>query len=209
MHMVFAIVITFLLLSSTEYLWRKGHLHKEYARKLVHMSVGTFVAFWPFFLDWNDIRLLSLAFVIVISLSLWLRIFKSIHSVERPSWGEVLFALSVGFITLLTSDPYVYMAAILHMSIADGAAAVVGERYGKGNGYRIFGQRKSRAGSAAFLVASLVILAVYSWISGNTVAPVYIVSLAFATTALENAGWRGFDNLLVPVVIAVILETLR
>lgn len=209
MHLVIAVIVTFLLLSTTELLWRKGHVKKEYARKLVHMSVGTFVAFWPFFLEWNHIRLLSLAFVVVISLSLWLRIFKSIHGVERPTWGEVLFALSVGLITLLTSDPYIYMAAILHMSIADGAAAVVGERYGKRNAYRVFGQRKSWIGSTAFLIASLGILAGYSWLSGNTVSATYITILALAATGLENAGWRGFDNLLVPVVVAVVLETLR
>lgn len=209
MHMVFAVVVTFLLLSSTELLWRRGHVRKEYARKLVHMSVGTFVAFWPLFLEWNEIRLLSLAFVLVISLSLWLKIFKSIHSVERPTWGEVLFALSVGFITLLTADSYVYMAAILHMSLADGAAAVIGERFGSRHRYTIFGQAKSWAGSAAFLIVSLAILTGYSLLTGGAIMPLYLGALALAATALENAGWHGLDNLLVPVVIAVILETLR
>lgn len=209
MSLLIAVAVTFLLLSSTEFLWRKGHLGKEHARKLVHMSVGTFVAFWPFFLRWNEIRLLSLAFVIVIGLSLWLKIFKSIHSVERPTWGEVLFALSVGFITLLTSNPYVYAAAILHMSLADGAAALVGGRYGKGNRYQVLGQHKSFAGSIAFFCVSLAILAWYS-IVASTMPPVIVIgALAVAATALENAGWRGLDNLFVPVVVAVVLETLR
>jgi phytol kinase len=208
MSLFIAVSVTFLLLASTEILWRLGHVKKEYARKLVHVSVGTFIAFWPFFLDWTEIRLLSLAFVLVIALSLWLKIFKSIHSVERPTWGEVLFALSVGLISLLTTNLYVYAAAILHMSLADGAAAVVGAKYGKTNGYRIFGQYKSRAGSLAFLVVSLAILSWYVLASGANVPAVFIVGLALAATALENAGWRGFDNLFVPVVIAVILETL-
>ncbi|MEO6513616.1 MAG: hypothetical protein ABIR37_02920 [Candidatus Saccharimonadales bacterium] len=208
MDILVVVVLTFLMLASTEILWRYGHVKKEYARKLVHVSVGTFVAFWPFFLDWTEIRLLSLAFVLVIALSLWLKIFKSIHSVERPTWGEVLFALSVGFISLLTTDPYIYAAAILHMSLADGAAAVVGAKYGKTNGYRIFGQYKSRVGSLAFLIVSLVVLTWYVLVSGADIPVIFIAGLALAATALENAGWRGFDNLLVPVVIAVILETL-
>jgi phytol kinase len=208
MNLLVAVAVTFLLLASTEYLWRLGHVKKEYARKLVHVSVGTFVAFWPFFLDWTQIRLLSLAFVVVIALSLWLKIFKSIHSVERPTWGEVLFALSVGFISLITTNPYIYAAAILHMSLADGAAAVIGARFGKRNSYRIFGQRKSWAGSAAFLVVSLAILGWFMLIS-PTVPVLFVVGLACAATALENAGWKGFDNLFVPVLIAVVLESLR
>jgi dolichol kinase len=209
MNFVLAIAVTFLLLASTELLWRKGHVQKEYARKVVHMSVGTFIAFWPFFLDWTEIRLLSVAFVLVVALSLWFNVFKSIHSVERPTWGEVLFALSVGFISLLTANPYVYAAAILHMSLADGAAAVIGSKFGRTNRYRIFGQYKSQMGSAAFLIVSLAILLAYGLLSATHLSWPLVAVLAVAATALENAGWRGFDNLLVPVVIAVVLETLH
>jgi phytol kinase len=209
MNLLIAVLITFFLLASTEILWRLGHVKKEYARKLVHVSVGTFIAFWPFFLDWTDIRLMSLAFVLVVAVSLRLNLFKSIHSVERPTWGEVLFALSVGFISLLTTNPYIYAAAILHMSLADGAAAVVGVKYGRTNSYRVFGQQKSRAGSVAFLLVSMMVLSWYVFASGATILPVVLLGLALVATALENAGWKGLDNLVVPLVVAVALETLR
>jgi phytol kinase len=209
MALIMAVIVTFLLLASTEFLWRLGHVKKEYARKLVHVSVGTFIAFWPFFLDWTEIRLLSLAFVLVISISLRLNVFKSIHSVERPTWGEVFFALSVGLISILTTNPYVYAAAILHMSLADGAAAVIGAKFGKTNGYRVFGQHKSGAGSLAFLIVSLCILAWYVFVTGSPLGIIYIAALAATATALENAGWLGFDNLFVPVLVAVVLESLR
>jgi phytol kinase len=172
------------------------------------MSVGAFVASWPFFLTWNDIRLLSLAFIVVVSISLKFKLFKSIHSVERPSWGEVLFAVAVGLLTFLTEDPYIYAAAILHMSLADGAAALLGTKYGATNGYRVFGQFKSLVGSLAFLSVSLAILAAYVVVAGVYVNTGYVVLLAVLATAAENCGWKGLDNLFVPVLIAVALELL-
>ncbi len=202
------VLVTFLLLASTELLWRKGHVQKEYARKIVHMSVGVFVASWPFFLSWNDIRLLSIAFIVVVSISLRLKFFKSIHSVERPSWGEVLFAVAVGLVTFLTKDPYIYAAAILHMSLADGAAALLGTKYGSANGYRVLGQLKSLAGSLAFFSTSLAILAAYVVTTGVYANTGYVVLLAVFATAVENCGWKGLDNLFVPVLIALALEQL-
>jgi phytol kinase len=209
MNLLVAIVVTFLLLMSTEILWRKGHVQKEYARKLVHMSVGVFVAFWPFFLDWNQIRLLSIAFIVAISLSLRFKLFKSIHSVERPSWGEVLFALSVGLVTFLTTDPYIYAAAILHMSLADGAAAIIGTRYGAAQHYYVLGQYKSLIGSLAFLTTSIVVLTWYVVAGGANVSIIAALAIGVVATALENAGWRGFDNVTVPVFVAAILSVLR
>jgi phytol kinase len=208
MNVLIAVFVTFLLLASTEFLWRKGHVQKEYARKIVHMSVGVFVAAWPFFLSWDEIRLLSIAFIVVVSISLKLKFFKSIHSVERPSWGEVLFAAAVGLTTLLTNDPYIYAAAIMHMSLADGAAALLGTKYGQSNGYRVLGQFKSRAGSLAFFSVSLLILAAYVVTTGIYVNTGYVVLLAMFATAVENCGWKGLDNLFVPVLIALVLERL-
>src|SRR5665647_846660 len=112
MGIIFAILVTFALLSVAEVHWRRKNYHEEFVRKFVHISVGSFVAFWPLFLEWNEIRMLSLAFVAVVALSLKLKVFKSIHTVERPTWGEVMFALSVGLITLITNDPLIYLSLI-------------------------------------------------------------------------------------------------
>ena len=208
MGFITAIFVTFLLLCFSEIIWRRKTMHNELARKLVHISVGTFVAFWPFFLSWNNIRFLSLAFVAVVITSQYLQIFTAIHSVERPTWGEVLFALSVGLVTYITNDPYIYAAAILQMSIADGLAAVVGIRYGQTNRYRILGQYKSLMGSLAFLAASITILAWYVLASGTTINAGYVALLALGATLVENIGVRGFDNLLAPLLVAFVLTKL-
>lgn len=207
--MLFAIGLTFIILCVSEYIWRHRDIHVEIARKFVHITVGTFVAFWPLFLSWNEIRLLGLGFIVAVGLSSYFNIFRAIHAVERPTVGEYLFALSVALITFITQDPAIYAAAILQMSLADGMAAIVGTIYGKGNSYVVLGQHKSVMGSMAFVAISLVILAVYVATNGLTIPALYIALLALVGAVIENVGVRGLDNVLVPVLVAVVLVNLR
>src|SRR6185369_12525633 len=149
--------------------------NNEFGRKFVHVTVGSFVAFWPFFLTWSEIRLLSLAFFVAVIVSHQLKVFRAIHSVQRPTYGEVFFALTVGLLTLFTHSKAVYAAALLQMSLADGLAAIVGTRYGRDNKYHLLGHAKSVAGTIAFIVTSLAILVGYSIFSANGLAAGWIV----------------------------------
>jgi phytol kinase len=188
--------------------WRKQRLETEFTRKFVHISVGTFVAFWPFFLTWNEIRLLSIAFLIVVSISKQLKFFHAIHSVQRPTWGELYFALAVGGVTFITQDKWIYMAAVLQMSLADGFAAVIGTRYGQRYRYIVFGHAKSVLGTATFLVVSAAVLVGYAHGSNRHLTWDFIVDVAACASLIENIGVAGLDNLLVPVLVASVLRFL-
>lgn len=207
--MVFAltIIVVFALLTANEWWWRNHKAHDEFSRKFVHISVGTFVAFWPYFLGWNEIRFLSLAFLVGIVLSKYFNIFRTIHSVTRPTMGEIYFAIAVGLVTFITDHPAIYAAALLQMSLADGLAAVVGTRYGAGNDYQVLGARKSLAGSGTFLFVSYVILLSLSLFSAHVAIP-WCLTVAAIATGLENFGFRGLDNLLVPLFVAFALRLL-
>lgn len=191
-----------------EFWWRKQRLETEFTRKFVHITVGTFVAFWPFFLTWNEIRALSVAFLIVVVVSKQLKLFRAIHSVQRPTWGEVCFALAVGGVTFITQDKWVYAAALLQMSLADGFAAVVGTRYGQRFRYIVFGHAKSVLGTFTFLVVSALILVGYSHGSSQHLTAVFILDLAVGASLIENLGVAGLDNVLVPVLVASALRFL-
>lgn len=185
--------------------WRRHFFHGELGRKFVHISVGTFVAFWPLFLSWTEIRLASLAFVVVVLISKYLNLFKVIHSVQRPTYGSVFFALTVGLLTFVTHSKGVYAAAVLQMSLADGLAAVVGTRFGRRNTYHLLGHAKSVVGTATFFVVSLAILVGYSLLSAAGL-PLYWAFVGSAVASvLENLGALGSDNLLVPVFIVFLL----
>lgn len=204
MYVILSVFAVFLILVASELGWRKGWLQGELGRKFVHILVGSFVAFWPFFMSWDEIRLLSLAFLIVVVISDRLKVFKAIHSAQRPTFGEICFALVVGLLTLVTHSKGIYAAALLQMSLADGFAAVVGTRFGRGNTYRIFSHAKSVVGTLTFLVISAGLLIGYSIFSTHLSVGIIVIG-TLASAAVENVGLVGLDNLLVPLFIGLLL----
>lgn len=198
-------LIVFTILVIAEFGAREGWLRNEFGRKFVHITVGSFVAFWPLLLEWSQIIILSLAFIAVIAVSKYLNLFSAIHSVQRPTWGEIYFALTVGILAFVTQDGWIYMAALLHMSLADGLAAIIGLRYGKRSRYSIFGHVKSAVGSLTFLLSSFTILTFYMIGAETALAWPLIAVIALGATVLENISPRGLDNLTTPLWVAFIL----
>src|SRR4051812_4841225 len=133
MYFILSVIAVLVILVVSEIGWRRHWLRGEIGRKLVHILVGSFVAFWPYFLSWNQIRFLSLAFLAVVLISNYFKIFHAVHSVQRPTFGEVFFAITVGLLTFVTDDKAIYTTALLQMSLADGIAALVGTHFGRDN----------------------------------------------------------------------------
>lgn len=202
-----AVIAVFLILVFAEYLSRYKGVHSELTRKLVHVMVGTFVAFWPFFLSWRQIQMLSLAFLLVILLSIWLNVFKSIHAVKRNIAGEVLFAMVIGVLAFLSTSEWVFTASMLFLSLADGMAAVVGLLWGDENQYKVFGHVKSVAGSLAFFFTALLICIVYTIFSGTTQSVTVLLWLPVVATIAENLAVNGTDNLVIPLLAALVLTS--
>jgi phytol kinase len=204
MALVITILATFVLLVLSELWFRRRGNRGELSRKFVHITVGSFAALWPLFLSWGQIRLLSLAFLVVIGISKYFGIFKAIHSVQRPTWGEVFFAIVAGGLTFITHSKGIYAAALLQMSLADGLAAVIGVRYGK-HKYYVFRHAKSIEGTATFFVTSVIILIGFS-VYSHHIGVASIALIAAFAALIENVGIRGSDNLLVPLVVALLLQ---
>lgn len=203
MQLAITVLAIFLLLVINEWWWR-DRTHGEVSRKFIHITVGTFVAFWPLFLSWGQIELLSVAFVIAVLVSQRLNVFRAIHSVQRPTHGEVFFGASVGLVALATDSPAIYMVALLHMSLADGLAAIIGVKYGRNNGYHIFTERRSVVGTLTFFLVSGAILTGFALQQG-TGFHIGFGLLAVGAALLENAAIRGLDNLLIPLFVAAML----
>lgn len=177
----------------------------EFTRKSVHITIGTFAAFWPFFISWSYIELLSLLFFLVVLLAHKTKWFKSIYSVSRKTWGDLFFAMAIGLTALVGPDKWTFTAAILSMSLADGFAALIGQAFGHDNRYKVFGYTKSIAGTATFYVLSLVIVGVCAVGFGNS-SWTTLLWVPFVAAGLENVGVAGVDNLLVPVFLAIFLN---
>lgn len=200
------VVFTLAVLLFAEWLSRAKHFHSELTRKFVHIVVGTMVAFWPFVLSWGKIQLLSAAFLIVILLSTKFNIFRSIHAVKREAYGEIAFALAIGFLAFICTSKWIFAASMLALSLADGMAAVIGTIYGRKNGYKVFGRQKSIIGTTTFFVIAFLIVSVYGIFSGGHSSLAMLFFLPLLATAAENLS-GGFDNIVIPVLFAIFLSS--
>lgn len=213
-HLAFAILGIFIILVLSEFLWRKNLVRGEFGRKLVHILCGTYVAFWPWFLSFRSVFLISIAFVVVTILSRKLKIFHAILDIKRKSAGDVLFAFGVCATALVTTNRLIFSAAILFMALADAFAAILGKKYGKRSRYYLLGAEKSILGSSVFFLTTLTISLVF-WVLYQAPVPIFeavafflplAISLSVLLTVVEAISPYGFDNVLIPLVGAVALK---
>lgn len=209
---VMAALAIFLILVISESLWRKKLIHGELARKMVHILVGSFVAAWPFFMPIKSVEYISLALIAGVVISRQFNIFRTIQSLGRRGGGDVLFAVGIGLAALLSVNKWIFAAAILHMSLADGLAAAIGSLAdAKGKGvYRFFGETRTLLGTAVFWLVSIGILVWVTTVAGTGLhgARHVLLWLPLTTALLENVSILGLDNVTVPIYIAVILGLL-
>ena len=196
----------FVLLRLAELLRKKGYIHGEISRKFVHIAVGSFVASWAFFMSTWMIAFMCGAFFTVVLASRYFKLFPAIYNVSRQTWGDILFPIGIVLCALISKSPYIFAASILHLSLGDGLAAVVGETHGRKNSYKIFGNKKSIAGSLTFFVVSTSIIAALVVLQGSGVFNYKLLLIPAILMVLENISWNGFDNIFVPLFCAILLN---
>lgn len=184
----------------------------EVSRKFVHILTGVFIATWPFFMSFRTIQALSVVLFAVVGLSKRLGIFNSVHNVDRRTYGEILFPAAIFLTASFAKTDWVFAAAILHLSLADGLAATVGARHSKRYKYKVLKQAKSLLGSMTFYVVSLLItVGVFALNidSFSDSAPAILLWLPLTATLVESIGVYGTDNLLVPLVVMVFMNSVQ
>ncbi len=206
-----AAVIIAAILGLSEFAWKKAHIQGEVARKFVHITSGVFIAFLPFWVDYNWIKILAIGFVLANIVNRYIDFFHAIHSVRRKSWGDVLFGVGVFAVALFEPSPWLFAVAILQVSLADGLAAIAGVTYGKKHGkYYLFTQPKTVIGSSVFLVVSALILATGFILSSYIADPLQLwpvlAMLPLMLVCIENIAVFGFDNLALPLATLGVLS---
>jgi dolichol kinase len=193
-----------------EFLWRKKIIHGELKRKLVHITVTAFVAFWPWIMSWRAIQLLGIAMVIVLLLNRQVKVLHYLGGIRQKTYGDVFLALSITTTALITDEKIFFAIAMLHVALADGFAAIIGTKFGKNYKYRIFGHTKTVIGSMAFWVISLFILGGGLLMAHNLIPYSHYAALLIALppilTITENIAVYGMDNLAIPIVIIIALN---
>lgn len=189
----------------------------EVARKTIHVAMGLSCAAFPWIFD-RALPVWILALIATLPLTL-IRILpvlrngvgSALHGIERPSYGEVLFAPAVAAVFALSgNDLFLYLIPILILTIADAAGALVGthwgkRRYGSGGGF------KTVEGSIIFCLTAFF-CGFFTLMIGERVdvAHAIWIGLILAILAMMAEGFsdRGFDNLVIPLGCYFILEKL-
>lgn len=207
---VTVLAIGFVVLALSELTRRRLHVPNEDARKTYHIVHALIVGAAPFLISYNALIILELLLLTVMVFVRRFKLFTWLYQVGRLSWGEYFGVAGVVLIALLKPNKWVFLAAMLHLGIADAAAALIGKRYGKKHQFRVFGQIKSVPGSAAFFVASLLIMALVIQTSQSSAdSLMLIVLLPPLITLAEMASPFGTDNFVIPVGVVLLLNGLR
>lgn len=206
LFILISLAAIFVLLVTDEILWRLKRVSDEMARKIVHVSVAVFVAFWPLYMSYNQIKLIAIAFVLVILISRYLHIFRGILHVKRKTYGDLFFPLSILTLAIIGPAGLVFTIALLHIGLSDGIAALVGKRLGKSNQYKIFGQIKSIAGTLTFIIISLTILLTFKLLKAGEIPSLTWLNVLILPPVLafvENVSAYGADDLTIPMILLV------
>lgn len=183
------------------------HLSNEYSRKTFHAVHALIVGAAPFFVSYNLIIVFEVVLLIDMLIVRRLKLFSWLHEVGRISWGDIFTVAGVVTIALMQPNEWVFLAAMLHLGLADAGAALVGKRWGKKTSYNVFGQKKSLVGSLAFYVISLTITALLLQITSfGQAAWLVMLLLPPLATLGENVSIYGADNFVVPVLVVLVLS---
>jgi phytol kinase len=194
---------------------RRVALSSEATRKLFHVTGGlsTLTFPWLFHAAWPVMALAPVTVGALLALK-YVRQLRGelgevLYGIQRRSFGEVYMPLGITMVWVLSGgNPLLYCPPVLMLALADPAAALVGMRVGR-HSYRAVEGKKTVEGSLAFcLVAAMAVL--LPLLLAGRVTPIEgaLVALDVALLAMiaESVGWRGLDNLIVPLVGYIFLR---
>jgi dolichol kinase len=201
------------LLIIAELLGKYRILKGEYHRKFLHITAGSFIAFWPWLISWRAIQIFGLAALVFMVANRYLTFLNYRGRIGRATYGDILLALAIFLAAHLTHNKVFFMLAILEVAVADGLAAVAGIAYGKNWGYKILKHKKTVIGSMVFWLASVCIfgaglLPVHNLFSFQDYFLILLL-VPPAFTLAENVSFLGLDNLVIPLLTIVILKSVQ
>jgi phytol kinase len=192
---------TLALFGFVELIERRWRPHPEIPRKLAHIGAGGIACCAPFLLvtHWQML-VLTASFTLVLLASRRLGLLRSLHG--RAGAGDLVYPAGIYLAFVVAGDDaLLFQLAVLVLALADPAAALVGQRFGRLR-YRIAGVTRSLEGSVGFAGTAFGITAlglVASGRLGTAAALLCAGTVAVVAASLEAASPPGLDNLAIPV----------
>ncbi len=212
------LVFVLATLTIAEILRRKDIVQGSTSRKIVHLAVGNVVLVFPFFFSnvWTALigPLFFIPFTYFTSPASPIKKFRLKGVGDGHAFGTVFYAISLTVLVGLFFNPdatnhnnIILFASFMPLVWGDGMSAVIGTKFGEKSKYTIFGSTKSLLGSwtAAFATLGAVIISCLVYYQTLQVA-IYIGLLTgFITAIIEAITPKGFDNITIPAVNALVM----
>jgi phytol kinase len=195
----------------------KDHVSPNFSRKFLHIMIGNFIFAIPFFTLSIFPFFLAVPFILVtflfsplspVDLSGKLSGLAEITS-GGHKYGLLLYAVSYSVLAFFFSTkPYVIAAGILPMAYGDAAASLICQKFGR-HKYKIFSSKSIEGSMAMFITCILGSLACLIFFSFLYPISSFNFTLAFlgaaiVATVCEALTPKGFDNLTVPLLSALV-----
>jgi phytol kinase len=195
------------LLAGLEICVRYTGIEPETSRKLLHTGSGALTLSFPFLFHelWPVLLLTGAGALLMFGIkflpALRTQLGGVANRVERVTFGEVYFPLSVALLFWLTRESHVllFVIPVLMLTLADATGAMIGHRYGM---TRYFGASKSLEGSIAFVIVAFLCVHVplLLWSdTGRAECLLTAATLGLLVMLLEGSSGRGLDNVLIPI----------
>jgi len=185
----------------------------EISRKFAHITSGLLACAFPFAFDshwW--VMAICASFLALLYLSAKFNFLKSINSVERKTYGSVLYPIAIYICfflnQLLTNDSgqfQFYFTSVLILALSDPLAAIIGGNYPIFR-FKKIATGKSLGGALAFFISTFIIS--FSFLNfDNKILICFAISLL--STLVELICSKGFDNLFIPLSCYLIFFFLK
>ena len=201
------VLLLILLFVVTDFIKHRFLLDSNNSRKIVHIASCVTVCTFPYTLSNSEIYLICFIFVIITSFTKYRNIFKSIHSVDRTTFGAEAYPIGVLIATycFLPLDRTAFIYGMLVGGFSDSIASVIGKYY-KYKEIIVFGQKKSLGGSLSFFTTTVIISYLFIFILGIELSIISILIIAFILTMAELVQTFGIDNVTIPILSGLALN---
>lgn len=197
MYVVLLLGVVFLLKQRTK-------IGEEYLRKIIHICVSFLI--FPVLLGIDNfcLRMVGpLLFILVNYLVCYTKLGRRVGINSSRTLGILLYPISFLLLVIAYSTNAILLesaiSSVLIMGLSDGGAAIIGSLCGK-HKYKVFHKiDKSVEGTTIFCLLTFIILLF-------SLPPLPSLILALILGIVENISPKGFDNLTVPLISAILME---
>ncbi len=199
------------LFATAEYLYHELRFKVEITRKIVHIGGGLIALSFPlFFKEAAPVFILCSSFLVLLIGSKTLGFLPSVNAIDRISRGSFLFPIAVAgsfYIAVLLNVPALYYLPLSIMALGDPMACLIGKRFPIGP-YKTKYVSKTLAGSFAFFITAFILSVTFFGFNNqdlNLGLFASAVIMALGTAIAEGITGKGYDNITIPFVAAIVL----